>query len=118
MPAPITRRITTAIMTNLRREFFSGASSGVASLFCVSSDKLLSSEIIFVVGLRHAQSTGQSQLGDVVLVERTDVLIIRLLGLRLRLRDRQIVRNACVEPLLRIAESFIGQLNIRMRRLN
>src|ERR1700722_20827184 len=114
MPAPITRRITTAIMTNLRREFFSGASSGVASLFCVSSDKLLSSEIIFVVCLRHAESTGQSKLGNVVLVECADVLIVCLLSLRLRLRDRQIVRDARAESLLRITESFIGEFHIRM----
>ena len=75
--------------------------------------RLLSSEIIFVVGLRDAEGTRQRELGDVVLVERADVLIVGLLGLRLGLRDGQIVGDAGVEALLGLAEGFVGELDIR-----
>ncbi len=100
---------------NLRPDFFSGASSssclcessgggclspavlldlhcaadlrGLAILLAdlIGLASLLSSEIIFVICLRDAQGTGQGKLGNIVLVERADVLIVRLFGLRLRL---------------------------------
>ena len=40
--------------------------------------RLLSSEILFVVRRRHTQRTCQRELGDVVLVERADVLVFGL----------------------------------------
>ncbi len=76
------------------------------------SGKLLSSEIIFVVGLGDAQGTGQRELGYVVLVERADVLVVGLLGLRLGLRDGQVVGDAGVEALLRFAERLVGEVDV------
>ena len=80
--------------------------------------RLLSSEIIFVVGLGDAEGTGQRELGDVVLVERADVLVVRLLGLRLRLRDGQVVGDAGVEALLGLAESFVGEIDVGAGRFD
>ena len=79
---------------------------------CLCLPRLLSSEIIFVVGLSDAQGTGQGELGDVVLVERADVLVVGLFGLRLRLGDGQVVGDAGVEALLRFAECFVGEVDI------
>src|ERR1700679_2941067 len=132
MPAPMTRRMTTAMMMNLRPDFCSGISSssgrfasGCLSPFClictvpliwavwvswcsVCSGKLLSSEIIFVVCLGGAYGTGKRELGYVVLIERADVLVVGLLNLRLRLRDREIVRHTGVEAILGVAEGLVG----------
>ena len=63
------------------QERFAGDSSAVASLICVSSAKLLSSEIIFVISLRCAQRTCQRKLGNIVLIQRADVLIVCLFRL-------------------------------------
>src|SRR5476649_1373300 len=96
------------MMMNLRLEFFSGASLsaplpllGAAALVvscCISacSGTLLSSEIILVIGLSDAESTRQRELGDVVLVERADVLVVGLLGLGLGLGDGQVVDRKSV----------------------
>ncbi len=74
--------------------------------------RLLSSEIIFVVGLGDAQGTGQGELGDVVLVEGADVLVVGLFGLGLGLGDGQVVGDAGVEALLGFAEFFVGEVDI------
>src|SRR4030081_3052339 len=110
MPAPMTRRMITAMTMNLRPDFCGTSSSSCLlawgafsrSPFClictvplicavwvsccsVCSGKLLSSEIIFVICLRGAYGAGQRELGNVVLIERADVLIVGLLDLRLGL---------------------------------
>src|SRR5260370_31908221 len=74
--------------------------------------RLLSSEIIFVVDLGHTEGTGQRELGDVVLVERADVLVVGLLGLGLGLGDWQIVGDAGTEALLGLAEGFVGEFDV------
>src|ERR1700677_1188795 len=125
MPAPMTRRMMTAMMMNLRPDFCSGISSSsrlfasaCLSGFCliwavwvswcsICSGKLLSSEIIFVVCLGGAYGTGKRELGYVVLIERADVLVVGLLNLRLRLRDREIVRHTGVEAILGVAEGLV-----------
>src|SRR3977135_4336107 len=136
MPAPMTRRMMTAITMNLRPDFCSGASSSsgrfgsvclssvglicTVPLICavwvsrcsICSGKLLSSEIIFVICLRGACGAGQRKLGDVVLIERADVLIVGLLDLRLRLGDGQVVCNTGAKALLRVAESLIGEFHV------
>ncbi len=76
--------------------------------------RLLSSEIIFVVGLGDAEGTGQRELGDVVLVERADVLVVGLLGLSLRLRDGQVVGDAGAKALLGFGERFAGEIDVRV----
>jgi hypothetical protein len=47
-----------------------------------------------------------------VLVERTDVLVVGLLGLRLGLRDGEVVGDAGVEALLRFVEGLVGEIDI------
>src|SRR3984885_4181074 len=124
MPAPMTSKRMTAMTINLRPDFCAGASSCVTvvvaglwvSVCSDCSGKLLSSEIIFVVGLGNAHGTCQRKLGDVVLIERADVLIVGLFRLRLRLGDGQVVRDALVEALLRFAECLIGEIYIRVGR--
>src|SRR3981189_720053 len=114
MPAPMTRRMMTAMMMNLRPDFCSGPSSSSgrfafvvlswvgwmctvplicavwASCCSICSGKLLSSEIIFVICLRGADGAGQRKLGDVVLIKRADVLVVGLLDLRLLLGNGQV----------------------------
>ena len=80
--------------------------------------RLLSSEIVFQVGLSDAEGTGQRELGGVVLVERADVLVVGLFGLGLGLRDGQVVRDAGVEALLRFAQFFVGEVQVRLRRID
>ena len=59
-----------------------------------------------------SERTGQRELGDVVLVERADVLVVGLLGLRLGLRDGKIIGDAGVEALLGFAEGLVGELHV------
>src|SRR5258705_13766488 len=142
MPAPMTRRMMTAMMMNLRPDFCSGpsSSSGRFALVCLSSvglictvplicavwaswcsicsGKLLSSEIIFVICLRGADGAGQRKLGNVVLIEGADVLIVGLFDLRLRLRDGQVVSHARVKALLGIAKGLIGKFHVRSGRVD
>ncbi len=111
---------------NFLPDFCAGASSCVTvvvaavwvSVCSDCSGKLLSSEIIFVVCLSDAQRTCQRKLGDVVLIERADVLIVGLFRLRLRLGDGQVVRDAGVKALLRFAEGLIGKVYIRVSRFD
>src|SRR3981189_1110563 len=133
MPAPMTRRMMTAITMNLRPDFCSGASSSsgrfgavclssgvlmcTVALICavwvsrcsICSGKLLSSEIIFVICLRGTCGAGQRKLGDVVLIKRADVLVVGLLDLRLLLGNGQVVCHTGAKALLRIAEGLVGE---------
>src|SRR5258707_1191771 len=142
MPAPMTRRMMTAMMMNLRPDFCSGpsSSSGRFALVCLSSvglictvplicavwaswcsicsGKLLSSEIIFVICLRGADGAGQRKLGYVVLIERADVLVVGLFDLRLRLRDGQVVGHTGAIALLGVAEGLVGEFHIRAGRVD
>jgi hypothetical protein len=74
--------------------------------------RLLASEIRFVVGLSDAERTRQGKLGDIVLIERADVLVVGLLELRLGLRDGKVVRNAGVEALLGFGEFFASEVDV------
>src|SRR5882757_755526 len=137
MLAPMTRRMMTAMMMNLRPDFCgTSSSSGLFVSVCLSSfglictvplicavwvsgcsvccGKLLSSEIIFVICLGGTDGAGQRKLGYVVLIERADVLVVGLLDLRLCLRNGQIVGHTGAKALLRVAEGLIGELHVRV----
>src|SRR5882757_10298789 len=139
MLAPMTRRMMTAMMMNLRPDFCgTSSSSGLFVSVCLSSfgfictvplicavwvsgcsvccGKLLSSEIIFVICLRGADGAGQRKLGYVVLIKRADVLIVGLLDLRLRLGDGQVVCHAGAIALLGVAEGLVGEFHVRVGR--
>src|ERR1700735_4271886 len=121
----MTSRRMTAITINLRPDFC-GASSCTAVVVAVvgvsvcsnCSAKLLSSEIVFVVGLGDTHRTGQRKLGYVVLIERADVLVVGLFRLALRLGDGKIVRDASVEALLRLAKGLVREIYIRVSRFD
>src|SRR5712675_1738868 len=131
MLAPMTRRMMTAMMMNLRPDFCgTSSSSGLFVSVCLSSfglictvplicavwvsgcsvccGKLLSSEIIFVICLGGTDGAGQRKLGYVVLVERADVLVVGLLNLRLCLRNGLVVEQAVAHILIDLLD-LIGE---------
>src|SRR6202011_3932890 len=85
--------------------------SGRAAALLVPS-RLLSSEIVLVICLGDSESTGQGELGDVVLVERADVLVVVHLRLRLGLRDGEVVGDSGAKALLGLAERFVGEIQV------
>ena len=82
----------------------------------VCSGKLLSSEIIFVVGLGDAYGTGQRELGDIVLVERADVLVVGLLDLDWACETGRLSADTGVEALLCFTESLVGEIDVGVGR--
>ncbi len=49
-----------------------------------------------------------------MLIERADVLVVGLLDLGLRLGDGQVVCHTGAKALLRVAESLVGELHVRV----
>jgi len=73
---------------------------------------LVPSKVSLIVGLGYAEGTCEGQLRDVVLIERTNVLIVGLLGLSLRIGDCKVVGDSSTKALLRFGESLIGKIDI------